>query len=259
MIQRHFGRPVACSTPFYSSCLICLLCFAVIGCSRSEPNEPSTVEPPTPTEGALTNGASNDSELSGGLQLPAGEIPAPDSESTDDHSGGIEMPDEANANPGASTDSLGTPVQILYADFDEIETSAKSSGKVTVVDLWSLSCAPCLKEFPGLVRLHNEHGESVLCIAVDMDYDGRRSRPPEKYADRVTAFLDKMKATDFPTYISNTPSDDVFAKLDIGSLPAVLVFNAEGDLEKIFADSGETAGFTYEKDIEPMVLALAGN
>ena len=257
MIQRPFSQSIATTTTFRCFALLSLLSLTVAGCGRSEPEGSSTVEPPTPSQNTISDDGASDRELSGGLELPDGEIPTPATESPGDHSGGIEMPEGTDGAAGESNSSSTSGVQILYAEFDEIQQSAKSSGKVTVVDLWSLSCAPCLKEFPGLVRLHKEYGDKVLCMAVDMDYDGRRSRPPQRYADRVTAFLAKMEATEFPTYISNTPSDDVFAKLDIASLPAVLVFNADGGLEKIFADSGETAGFTYEQDIAPMVASLA--
>ena len=82
------------------------------------------------------------------------------------------VPEDAGANQSA-------PVQ--YGTWQEIEKFVTSTGKITVVDLWSLSCEPCLKEFPGLVRLHQEHGETITCVGVDLDYVGRKTRPPEYY------------------------------------------------------------------------------
>jgi thiol-disulfide isomerase/thioredoxin len=134
---------------------------------------------------------------------------------------------------------------------------ARTSGRVTVVDLWSLACEPCLKEFPGLVRLHQTMGSSVQCIAVDVDFDGRTSRPPEHYEDRVTSFLEGVGASGFPSFICRTPSDDVFAAANLASIPAVLIFSAEGEVSKVFVDAGDTAGFTYQNDVLPWVSDLA--
>jgi len=249
MIQRPFFCIESFAKYFRLTASWGLLMAIPIGCGRSEPEESSIVDPPAPsiTETG-PNGESGPGLPSGGLELPEGDIPPADSDENPESSRGIEMPDEAVSfvNP-----------EILYASWDKIEAVAKTSGKVTVVDLWSLSCEPCLKEFPGLVALHQKSGTTVQCIAVDMDYDGRKSRPPEHYADRVTAFLASVGASGFPTYISNTPSDDVFIGMKIPSLPAVLVYRADGEIAKIFVDAGDTSGFNYENDIAPLVTELA--
>ncbi len=272
MNQRLFNR--------YNVSATALLLAIAVGCGRSEPTDTPVVDPPSPaaiTDESSTKPSSNRTDMSGGLEMPEGAVPTSDSNSTptgsSEKGGGIEMPDDAGANqssigqppangPGDSrasadkSDSSGT-ASILYASWNEIQAAAETSGKVTVVDLWSLTCEPCLKEFPGLVRLHNEMGNSVQCIAVDMDYDGRRTRPPERYADQVGIFLDSVGATGFPTYISSTPSDDIFTAMKIASLPAVLVYQADGSIAKVFVDAGDTAGFTYEKDIRPLVNDLS--
>jgi hypothetical protein len=49
----------------------------------------------------------------------------------------------------------------------------------------------------------------------------------------------------------------VFASTKLSSIPAVLVFDAKGELVRSFVDAGATAGFTYEKDIIPFVSELA--
>ncbi len=169
------------------------------------------------------------------------------------------MPTEINAPGNApqveSGASSGRTIQ--YGTWEEIQQQVRSSGRITVVDLWSLSCEPCLKEFPGLVRLHQSHGSSIQCVAVDLDFDGRKSRPPEYYEPRVSEFLDRVGA-DFTTYISRTPSDDVFAVTQLDSIPAVLIYDDQGKIVKVFADAGDTVGFTYDKDIIPLVTKLAG-
>ena len=245
---------------------------SLIGCQKDESPDSSVVEPPDPGIGRpdvgvpAASGSGSSDEAPGLLELPADadltrqpdtsadEDPGEDSSS----SGGLEMPDGVSPEDtsGASANPIGGG-NVRYATWQQIENDATTTGKVTVVDLWSLVCEPCLKEFPGLVRLHQQYGDRVQCIAVDVDFDGRKTRPPETYEQRVTTFIESVGAT-FPTYISRTPSDDVYAANNVASIPAVLVFDASGNLVKVFEDAGDTAGFTYEEDIAPLVGKLAG-
>jgi thiol-disulfide isomerase/thioredoxin len=188
--------------------------------------------------------------------MPPGEIPPPTADdSPEPQGGGIELPAGVELPPDSG--ALMQP-EVKYGTWEEIQSVAKSSGRITVVDLWSLACEPCLKEFPGLVRLHQSFGSSVQCIAVDIDFDGRKTRPPEHYEERVIAFLRSVGAAGFPTFISQTPSDEVYAATKLASIPAVLIYSAEGEIVKVFVDAGETVGFTYEKDVIPLVTELAG-
>ena len=257
----------------------CLSLFA--GCGSSSTNTPvepsvSAIVPATPpaadTTSPRTEVDASDSDPQvppGTLELPADFDPTQSPSESDrgpDKSGGIELPADVEIPAESSgTESSGTESssaesrpQVKYATWDEINQIAKSTGRITVVDLWSLSCEPCLKEFPGLVELHRTMGESVQCIAVDIDYDGRKNRPPDYYQERVTAFLGSVKASGFPAYISSTPSDDVFAITKLISIPAVLVYDTKGEVVKVFVDAGDSTGFTYEKDVVPFLKSLAG-
>jgi len=249
-------------------------CCLFAGCDNSgttAPSDPpaSLTSPATPAVDATSTGAeaeAGDSEP----QLPPGKLelpsdydpnqPPPKSEGGTEKSGGIELPADFEIPVESSDETSATQAdpQVRYATWEEINKAAKSAGRITVVDLWSLSCEPCLKEFPGLVELHRTMGESVQCIAVDVDYDGRKNRPPEYYQERVSEFLGNVKASGFPVYISKTPSDDVFAITKLISIPAVLIYNAKGEVVKVFVDAGDSTGFTYKDDVVPFVQSLAG-
>lgn len=229
----------------------------LVGCGGSDPDAPTVVTPPGPQP---KEDVSSDppGDPPGGLVMPSGEIP--DTESDQDPSpaqpsGGFEMPKEVT--PPADDAAVAEPPSIKFASWEEIEQQVTTTGKVTVVDLWSLACEPCLKEFPGLVRLHRQYGDTVACVAVDLDYDGRKTRPPEYYQPRVADFLRSVGA-DFTTYISSTPNDEIYAATDIDAIPAVLVYDQQGEIVKVFADTGETQGFTYDEDIIPLVAKMAG-
>ena len=136
---------------------------------------------------------------------------------------------------------------------------AKQKGKVVVVDLWATSCLPCMKEFPHLVELSKKHPKRVVCVSFSCDYYGVASKPPSHYRPNVEKFLKKKKAT-FKNFLSTTASDDLFEKIDLASIPAVLVFGPDGKLAKRF-DNDELEDdedpFSYKKHITPLVEKLA--
>jgi len=225
----------------------------LVGCGGSDAPSSDVVSPP---DHSAPISQESESEAPGTLELPSMDIPPPDDEPAEVEAGGLELPPDVEIPETNSAAPVGGP-QVLYATWDSIQAEVTASGKVTVVDLWSLACEPCLKEFPGLVDLHQTHGEQVQCVAVDLDYDGRKSRPPNYYEERVLEFLQSVSAFGFPTYICETPSDDVFAATELVSIPAVLVYDDQGELVKTFVDAGPEAGFTYHDDVTPFVQRLA--
>ena len=238
---------------------------AMVGCGDSQPDDaakavspemqsaPDTAEP----SGSSTRSDDN-SDSAAEIGESQFEMPPPGAETGNTESTGIELPPGLQT-PAATDSGNLTPAEtaVRYASWTEIESGIRSSGKVTVVDFWSLTCVSCLKEFPGLVTLHQQHQDKIQCIGFDLDFDGRRSRPPETYQPQVAEFLRSVNAT-FPNYISRTANDEVYSEVGIVTLPAVLVFGADGSLIKKFTDTGETAGFSYEKDIAPLVDKLLG-
>lgn len=159
-------------------------------------------------------------------------------------------PEGAESNP-----QQAGKVSVSLASWAEILKAAKAEGRPAVLDVWSLGCEPCLKEFPGLVRLHREWGEKLHCVSANIDFDGRKTRPPESYETKVMDFL-RLKEATLDNYLCTTPSEEIYTELKIDSIPAVLVFDAEGKEVARFVDAGETLGFTYEKDIIPFVEKL---
>lgn len=236
-----------------------LSAFLLAGCGGRESEPPAVVDPPSPSDPEPASGRAGQ-EHPGGIELPPGEIPSPTSQPAREPAGGLEMPADVPLESSSSGGVESTPApRVLYATWDEIESAARRSGRVTVVDLWSLACAPCLKEFPELVELHRQLGPQVQCIAVNLDFDGRESRPPESYAERIQSFLNDVGAAGFPAYVSQTPSDDIFTSMNIASLPAIIVYRADGSLAEMFVDAGDGTGLSYQRDVVPLVTQLAGN
>ena len=158
------------------------------------------------------------------------------------------------------TESTSGNVVLKSGTWQDVETLVEANkGKVVIVDIWSTSCLPCMTEFPNLVKIHNAHKEQVVCISFNVDYVGIKNKGADFYRPRVEDFLKKEKAG-FTNILCTTESDKVFEALELSSIPAVYVYDAEGKLAKRFDDSllqdGEEEAFTYEKDINPFLKGL---
>lgn len=252
------------------TCLALLTCVTITGCGG-----PETVPDGQAASAETDSGDAKTGDSNAAISLPDADAPGSGSKTgsgSKPPSDAIQLPDEIAPADSTETEpaskggafelpdvdqssKTAAPVELKYATWNAIRERARSTGKVTVVDLWSTMCAPCIKEFPGLVRIDESLREKVTCIGVDLDFDGRKKYPPESYEKTVQAFLTSVNAQ-FDNYICQTPSDDVFKEVGVPSIPAVLVFNAEGELVKQFIDAGETLGFTYEKDVIPLVNSI---
>ena len=228
---------------------ICLAFCLLTACDKktdatSEPADSTSAKAETDSTDASNSESSGDAP--GSIELPPGDIPETVESGEGTDGAGIKLPETASSKKA----------EIKYATWEEIEKFVSSTGKVTVVDVWSTACAPCLAEFPNLVQLHKDLGDQLQCVSVDIDYDGRKTKPAESYENAIVTFLTYAKA-DFPNFVCKTPSEDVYNALEIESIPAVLVFGQDGKLSKKFIDVD--GGFSYHDDVVPHVKELLGS
>ncbi len=111
---------------------------------------------------------------------------------------------------------------------------AAHRGKVVVLDCWSTSCPPCVREFPGLVRLAAAHPQGVACLSLSFDYEGIGS--PEEAAEGVRKFLTSVGAERIENLLSREEADVMYRKLELDSVPAVFVWRPDGSLARRFDD-----------------------
>lgn len=170
----------------------------------------------------------------------------------------VRKPASGKTEAADSDDKAGKKVELKIATWKETEELiASHKGKVVVLDAWSTSCAPCVKEFPNLVKLHEKLAADVACISFSTDYAGIKKKPPEFYQERVLAFLKKQNAT-FDNILCSQASDDVYQELGIASIPAVFVYGRDGKLVKRFDNESLKPGeeeFTYA-DVNKLVDEL---
>jgi thiol-disulfide isomerase/thioredoxin len=131
-------------------------------------------------------------------------------------------------SPAGSMKQLVT-VQIL--DYDGIQNLiANERGKVVVMDCWATSCPPCVEEFPKLVALHKTYDPAELtCISLSFDFEGLGK--PEDVEGDVLKFLTQQEAR-FTNVLNSEPSDTLLKKMNLASIPAVFVYDRQGNLHR---------------------------
>jgi thiol-disulfide isomerase/thioredoxin len=158
----------------------------------------------------------------------------------------------------SAADGTKAEVKVQILDWPATQKLiAAKKGKIVVLDAWSTSCIPCIKEFPNLVALQKSHKDDVVCVSLNLDYIGLKAKPPEFYQERVLKFLAKQEAA-FDNVLCSEEAEQMFEKLEIPSIPAVFVYGRDGKLVKTFDNSDaktEADGFTY-KDVTALVDEL---
>ncbi len=148
---------------------------------------------------------------------------------------------------------------LQFQSWDETQKLiGQHSGKIVVVDLWSTSCIPCLRELPHLVALQQQHGDKLIGVTVSCDYVGIKKKPAESYREKVTEALVGLKADKLTNILCTDPADDFFAAANLDAIPAVFVYDRTGKLAHRFdnrtGDGDE--GVSYEKQVIPAIEKL---
>jgi thiol-disulfide isomerase/thioredoxin len=155
-------------------------------------------------------------------------------------------------------EAAAASLSIELLDWGAIERRMKEFGeKIVVVDFWSTSCPPCMKEYPELLKLQSDFPELVQCVAVNLDYLGLEDKPPEKYLPKIEKFLAGHQPK-IPNWVSTTPDAEVLKALESSSLPSILVLDAKRQRVAMITEevAGED-GFSYASDVRPLVESLA--
>jgi len=109
----------------------------------------------------------------------------------------------------------------LTIDNQKIDFAQLKGKKVVVLDFWSIYCASCIEEMPGLIEIHNEFKDKgLMMIGVNLDSFGTH---------RVVKFMQGMEnKITFPVIIDKTRQ--VATSFNAMVLPTTLVIDASGKI-----------------------------
>ena len=132
------------------------------------------------------------------------------------------------------------PIEIKLVKYDQLKEAVKAhKGKIVVVDVWGTFCIPCMKEFPHLVELSQEHAkDGVVCMSLSVD-----DPTPEKKA-KALEFLKKQGAG-FQNFLLDEEAEVWQKAWKVNAVPVVFVFNRDGSQASMF-NSEDTDAF-YKK------------
>ena len=99
------------------------------------------------------------------------------------------------------------------------------NARILLVNIWATWCAPCVEEFPDLVRLSQaDDGRGVEFVAISADY-------PDEVETKIVPFLKKQKVP-FRVFVAKFDHQDDFINAVNqswnGALPATLIYDAQG-------------------------------
>ena len=151
-------------------------------------------------------------------------------------------------------DSNNVKIEALkYDAFKARLAMAKAKNyKYTIVDAWASNCGPCKENFPHLVEMNQKYGSKglqVMSLSLDDPSDAKAIEEAKKFLrEKKSPFLNVLLDEDYGVG---------FDKLDIGAIPAVFLYDANGkEIERFTMDDPKNQ-FTYEQ-VEKKLESLLG-
>jgi len=109
----------------------------------------------------------------------------------------------------------------LTIDDKKIDFAQLKGKKVVLLDFWSIYCASCIEEMPGLIEMHNEFSnKGPQVIGANLDSFGTH---------RVVKFMQGMETKiNFPVVIDKTRQ--IATSFNAMVLPTTLLIDASGKI-----------------------------
>jgi thiol-disulfide isomerase/thioredoxin len=131
--------------------------------------------------------------------------------------------------------------KIVYGDANAVKHQiAADKGHVVLLNFWATWCAPCVAEYPSLVKLNREYkgpGLDVIAVSLDLheDIDGK-----------VVPFIAAQKPN-FTQFVLDADDPekaiDAFDPTWQGDIPRTFVYSKSGRLVKVMSGQQTYAAF----------------
>lgn len=156
----------------------------------------------------------------------------------------VQTKDPAQKSPAETKPGAANPPSVTQIDDAKIKQLLKPGGQPLLVNFWATWCAPCIEEFPDLVKIDAEYRGKIDFITVSLDY-------LEELNTGVPKFLSEMKA-EMPTYVLISADENTLvssvSKDWSGALPFTILYNEKGEI--IYTRQGKVNYETLKGEIE---------
>ncbi len=161
-----------------------------------------------------------------------------------------EKPREAQS--GTTTPAAGTskikPVQLI--DSTGLRKLVQErNGRILFLNIWATWCAPCVEEFPDIVKLSRMEAENAVdVVAISADYT-------DEIESKIMPFL-KRHDVPFQVYVAKFDHQEDFINAINpqwnGALPATLIYNQHG-VQRHFK-VGQSTFEEFKKEIDKLKM-----
>jgi thiol-disulfide isomerase/thioredoxin len=128
-------------------------------------------------------------------------------------------------SPAVKTETISSLPKVTQINQVGLENLLKPNGKPLLINFWATWCAPCVEEFPDLVKIGTDYKGKIDLITVSLD-------ELSEINGEVPKFLAQMKS-ESPAYLLKTPDEaaaiELVSKDWQGALPFTILFNAQGE------------------------------
>lgn len=130
---------------------------------------------------------------------------------------------------------------LVDADGEKLSQVIESyrGEKAVLINIWATWCAPCVEEFPDIVRLQRSYPEELQVIFVSADFPESKGRAIE--------FLEKQEVN-WTTYFKTGKDQPFIESLSdkwSGALPFTKVIGKEGEVVASWEQSAEYEKFEH--------------
>lgn len=157
---------------------------------------------------------------------------------------------------GAAQAPAPEALELVDADHSALQQAIKDAGasgkKAVLVNAWATWCAPCIEEFPDLVKLSRDYADKGLQVYfVSADEPDVRPDVVKFLTEQGVTGKSFLKAGDDEAFINGLdPEWD-------GSLPATFVFDAAGKRVVSLREPASYEGFVAL--VEPVLAGRAAS
>lgn len=141
----------------------------------------------------------------------------------------VSLQEAEGQNSPLLKDVTGRELQKIIASYQ--------GEKAVLVNVWATWCAPCIEEFPDIVKIQRKYEDQLRVVFVSTDFPDSR--------DKALAFL-KDHNVDWTTYFK-TGSDEAFieaiSKEWTGAMPFTKILNKQGEVVARWENSASFSKF----------------